>query len=57
MYSEYSRYNKTNTHIRIQDQKNHYQQIVNPRNTMRINTNDETRYMSLNHHNKHTHEI
>ena len=39
MYSEYSRYNKTNAYMGIQNQKNHYQQLINPRNTMRINRN------------------
>ena len=52
MYSEFSRYNKTNTIVHVQNQQNHYRQIINPRNTMRLKEDKPNRYLSLHHNNK-----
>lgn len=55
MYSEFSRYNKTNALMHIQNQQNHYRQIINPRNTMRLKEDKANRYLSLHHNNKYSH--
>ena len=57
MFNELSRYTKTNAFVHNQNQKNHYNQLINPRSTMKTIDNRQTKHLSLNHNNKYSSNI